>query len=335
MWYNTPWQTSQKAVNHRMIFDVTGAGLAPMAGVTDKSMRELCAQFGAAFTVSEMVSAKALTMQDKKSRQLLRGGGGKAPYGVQLFGAQPSVFAQAIALLEDEEFDFLDLNFGCPAPKICQNGAGSALLKNLPLAGQIAQEAVRASRRPVSAKMRIGWDEDTSQSIELAKRCEDAGVVMLCVHARTQKQQYSPGLNYEAVAAIKAAVGLPVLFNGDVDSPAAAQNALQKTGCDGVVVGRAAVGNPFLFAQMRAVLSGAFLPKPPGLHTVLSVMEKQVRGMCQEKGEERAMREARKVCAAYMRGLKGAAVLRNACHSLTYFTDMQSLVNLVYQNGNI
>lgn len=321
-------------MNHTMTFDLKGAALAPMAGVTDTTMRVLCAEYGAAFTVSEMVSAKALTMGDKKSRLLLRGGGGSAPYGVQLFGTEPAVLAEAICRIEDEPYDFLDLNFGCPAPKICGHGAGSGLLKNPPLAGAFAKAAVKASTRPVTAKLRIGWDDATMTGLEVARRCEDAGVQLLAVHGRTREQQYIPGVSFEAAAEIKRAVGVPVLFNGDIDSPAAALHALAQTGCDGVMIGRAAMGDPFLFAAVRAALSGGAPPPVPTLRGRLAVLERQVRGMCQEKGEERAMREARKVAAGYMRGLRGAAALRQGCHSLTWFTDLGELFNLVYEyNG--
>ncbi len=318
-----------------MTFNLTGAALAPMAGVTDAAMRALCAEYGAAFTVSEMVSAKALSMNDQKSRRLLRGGGGAAPYGVQLFGHQPLVLAQAICRIQDEEaYDFLDLNLGCPAPKICGHGAGAGLLKDPKLAAEFAAAAVRASKRPVTAKLRIGWNNACMTGLEVARRCEDAGVAMLAVHARTKAQMYTPGVNCEEVAKIKQAVRVPVLFNGDVDSAEAALAALAATGCDGVMIGRAAVGNPFLFAEVRAALTGAPAPPAPSLHKRLAVLEGQVRAMCEEKGEDRAMREARKIAAGYVRGLKGAAALRKAAHGLTFFSDLDGFFELVYDyNG--
>lgn len=310
-----------------------GAALAPMAGISDAAMRRLCAKYGAIFTVSEMVSAKALTMGDKKSMQLLAGGGGEAPYGVQLFGQEPQVFYEAIRLLEDSPFDFIDINMGCPAPKIAGHGAGSALLKDPVLAGEIAKAAVQASRRPVTVKLRIGWDEDCMTGLEVAKRCQEAGVAMLAVHGRTREQQYTPGVNYQAVAEIKAAVDIPVLFNGDIASGQDAQMALSLTGCDNVMVGRAAVGDPFLFAEIAAALSGQPAPAPPTLRQRLAVLEEQVGQMCDEKGEERAMREARKIAAGYVRGLHSAAALRRCAHSLTYYTDLADLKELVYQTN--
>lgn len=307
------------------------AALAPMAGVSDLAMRVLCARYGASFTVSEMVSAKALVMKDKKSRLLLRGRGGNAPYGVQLFGHEPEVMAAAVREIEDEDFDFIDLNMGCPAPKICGHGDGSGLLRTPALAGEVARAAVNASRRPVTAKLRIGWDDDEQTGVEVAKRCEDAGIRMLVVHGRTRAQQYAPGVNHAAVAEIKQAVSLPVLYNGDVDSGEAALHALAVTGCNGVMIGRAALGNPFIFTEVCAAMAGQPLPPEISLRERLAVLDEQVRMMCEEKGEERAMREARKVAAGYLRGLKGAASLRREAHALTYYTDLADLFGLVYQ----
>lgn len=309
----------------------TGAALAPMAGVSDFTLRTLSARFGASFTVSEMVSAKALTMGDKKSLQLLRGRGGTAPYGVQLFGAVPGDMALAIQSLEAEDFDFVDLNMGCPAPKIVGHGAGSALLKTPVLAGQVALAAVKASRRPVTAKLRIGWDDDTLTGVEVAKRCEEAGIQMLAVHARTRAQQYTPGVNYEAVAKIKQAVAIPVLFNGDIYNAESARFAIAQTGCDAVMIGRAARGGPWVFAEVKAELNGQPVPPPPTLRQRLAVLDEQIRGMCTEKGEEVAMRQARGVAAQYMCGLRGAAALRRQAVSLTYYTDLALLFNEVYR----
>ncbi|MDL2219928.1 tRNA dihydrouridine synthase DusB [Ruminococcaceae bacterium OttesenSCG-928-O06] len=312
----------------------TRAALAPMAGISDGPMRALCAAYGAAFTVSEMVSAQAVCMGDKKSMALLRktpAESGTVPYGVQLFGHVPGMLAEAVRRIEEEDFDFLDLNMGCPAPKICGHGAGSALLRDPAAAGAFAAAAVAQSRRPVTAKLRIGWDDATMTGTEVARRCEAAGVQMLVVHGRTRAAQYTPGVNLAAVAEIKAAVKIPVWFNGDVDGPAAALHALAETGCDGVVVGRAALGNPFIFQAITAALAGEALPVPPSLRQRLAVMEGHVRAMCEEKGEERAMREARKVAAGYMKGLKGAASLRRAAHSLTYYADVARLAELAWR----
>lgn len=307
------------------------AALAPMAGVSDLALRNLSAGYGAAFTVSEMVSAKALTMGDAKSFRLLRGRGGNVPYGVQLFGAEPDVMAEAIHRIAGEDFDFLDLNMGCPAPKIAGHGAGSALLKTPALAGEIAKAAVRASARPVTVKMRIGWDDDTMTGVEVARRCEEAGVALVAVHGRTRAQQYTPGVNHAAVAEIKQAVAVPVLYNGDIDDAESAQFAVRQTGCDGVMIGRAAMGGPWIFAEVNAALEGRPLPPPPTLRQRLAVLQQQIEAMCKEKGEDAAMRQARGVAAQYMRGLRGAATLRRQAVSLTHFTDVAYLIEEVYR----
>ena len=309
----------------------TGAALAPMAGASDGPMRKLCVREGAVFTVSEMVSAKALTMNDRKSLQLLRGATEGAPYGVQLFGSDPQVLAEAILHIEGETFDFLDLNLGCPAPKIVAGGAGSALLKDPEKAGAFVAAAVKASKRPVTVKMRIGWDHSCLFGTEIAKRCEAAGAAMLAVHARTRAEQYTPGVHPEAVAEIKKAVAIPVLFNGDITSGQSALDALEKTGCDGVMIGRGAQGNPFVFGQVNAVLRGEAPPPAPSLHRRMAALEEQVRGMCEEKGEGIAMRAARGTAGAYMHGLHGAAALRRQAYALTYFEDLSLLISQAYR----
>ncbi len=309
----------------------TGAALAPMAGASDRPMRALCVQNGAAFTVSEMVSAKALTMGDKKSLRLLRGATKGAPYGVQLFGSEPSVLAEAIRCIEGESFDFLDLNLGCPAQKIVAGGAGSALLKDPAKAAAFVASAVKASSRPVSVKIRIGWDEHTLTGKEVAKAAEEAGAVMLCVHARTRKEQYTPGVHPEVVAEIKSRVGIPVLYNGDVRDAASAQEFLAQTGCDGLMIGRAALGNPFIFAEVAAALRGETPPPPPSLARRMAALEEQIRGMCEEKGEAIAMPAARGVAGAYMHGLRGAAALRHHAHALSRFTDLAPLIDEAFR----
>ena len=308
-----------------------GAALAPMAGVSDAPMRRLCAAHSASFTVSEMVSIAALAMKDKKSLALLRGGGGSAPYGVQLFGHDENLIPAAMETIEEEAFDFIDVNMGCPAPKVCTGGSGSGLLRNPQKAGEFAKMAVKYSRRPVTVKLRIGWDAASLTGLEVAQRCADAGVVLLAVHGRTREEQYTPGVHYDVVAAIKRAVDIPVLYNGDVDSAENAMHAIKETGCDGVMIGRAAMGNPFLFDEVKAALCKETAPPEPTLRERLATMEGQIGAMCSEKGEERAMREARKVAAGYMRGLKGAAALRRCAHELTYFTDLDGLARLAYK----
>lgn len=313
-----------------------GAALAPMAGVTDTSMRRLCAQYGAVCTVSEMVSAKALTMGDKKSPRLMAGGGGSAPYGIQLFGAEPAAMAQAAAMLAGGDyhvpFQFIDINMGCPAPKITGSGAGSALLKTPALAGEIAKAVVRnAGPYPVTAKLRIGWDMDTLTGLEVAQRCEDAGVAMLTVHGRTRQEMYQPGIHADAIAAIKAAVKIPVQANGDITDAEGALALLAATGCDSVAVGRGAMGNPWLFAQIRAALAGEEIPAPPTLNQRFAVLREHIAAMCEDKGEAVAMQQARTHAAWYMHGLRGAAALRRECCGLRYYADLEQLIDHAWE----
>ncbi len=307
-----------------------GAALAPLAGVSDAPMRALCVREGAIYTVSEMVSAKALCMGDAKSLRLLRGATKGAPYAVQLFGNDAETLAQAVQRIEGEQFDFLDLNLGCPAQKIVGGGAGSALLKDTKKAAAFVRAGVRASVRPVSVKMRIGWDETCMTGLEVAKACEAEGASFLTVHARTRKEQYTPGVHREAVAEIKAAVSIPVLYNGDVVDAESALEALAETACDGVVIGRGAMGNPFVFREVAAALGGESF-SPPSLAQRMAALEFQVRAMCEEKGEAVAMRAARGVAGAYMHGLRGAASLRKRAFELSYFSDLAPLVDEVFR----
>ncbi len=316
-----------------------GAALAPMAGVTDTTMRRLCAQHGAVSAVSEMVSAKALTLGDRKSRLLMQGGAGGAPFGVQLFGAEAETMGRAAAMLASGElgvaFDFIDVNMGCPAPKITGPGAGSALLKDPPRAGEIARAVVRAAGDiPVTVKLRVGWDEDDlarGSGVEVAKRCEDAGCAALTVHGRTRSQMYEPSVRPKEILRVKQAVSIPVIANGDVDSADAALRLLEQTGCDGVAVGRGAMGNPWLFGQIRAALEGRPIPAPPTLAERFRVLQKHIYDMCEDKGEYVAMREARTHAAWYMRGLRGAARLRRECCALEHYEDLARVIDLAWQ----
>ncbi len=315
----------------------TGAALAPMAGATDAAMRRLCAEYGAVCTVSEMVSAKALTMGDEKSVRLARGGGGDAPYGVQLFGAQPEVMAEAARILcakrDFVPFDFLDINMGCPAPKITGSGAGSALLKDPALAGAVARAVREAVPEaiPVTVKLRIGWDAATLTGVEVAQRCAGAGIAMLTVHGRTRAEQYEPGIHPGEIAKIKAAVPIPVLANGDITSAEGAARLLAETGCDGVAVGRGAMGNPWLFREIAAVLAGQPVPEPPGLSERFAVLRRHIYSMCEEKGEWAAMQQARSHAGWYMRGLRGAARLRRECCALQTFEELEHLIERAWE----
>lgn len=320
----------------------TGAALAPMAGATDAVMRRLCAEYGAVCTVSEMISAKALTMGDRKSIHLMEGGGGNAPFGVQLFGAEPETMAEAARIVcgmrEKLAFDFIDLNMGCPAPKITGSGAGSALLKDPPRAGAIARAVRDAVPReiPVTAKLRIGWDAGCMTGAETARRCAGAGLSLLTVHGRTRAEQYEPGIHAHEIAKIRAAVPkeIPVLANGDVTSAEGALALLDATGCDGVAVGRGAMGDPWLFARIAAAMNGGPVPAPPALAERFRVLRRHIYEMCEEKGEFIAMQQARSHAGWYMRGLRGAASLRRECCALRHFSDLDVLIERAWALQN-
>ena len=308
--------------------------LAPMAGVTDLAFRTICREQGAGLTCTEMVSAKALCYQDKKSIPLLQLGDGESPAAAQIFGSDPVCMEEAAAIAHEVSgADFIDINMGCPAPKIAGPGAGSALLKDPPLAGAIARAVRDAAPAdvPVTVKLRIGWDADTMTGLEVARRCADAGAALLTVHGRTRAEMYNPGIHPEEIAKIKAAVDIPVLANGDVTDAESALALLAATGCDGVAVGRGAMGNPWLFGQIAAAMECREVPPPPSLHERFRVLLRHIYDMCEDKGEYIAMQQARTHAAWYMHGLRGAATLRRECCGMLHFTDLDRVIEHAWE----
>lgn len=312
-----------------------GAVFAPMAGLTDAACRHLMADHGAAWTVSEMASAKALNFNDAKSFALLKDKHPHGLYAIQLFGAEPAALEKAVYAVQEKgiDFDILDINMGCPAPKITNSGAGSKLLLDPPLCGQMVAAARRAlgDEKPLTVKMRIGWDETNLTGVEVAKQCEANGADLLAVHGRTREQMYVPPINAEAIAEIKAAVGIPVLANGDVTTAEGALELLRRTGCDGVMIGRGALGEPWLFDRVRAALLGQPAPAEPTLNQRMNTLRAQIYEMCEDKGEWLAMPQARSQAMHYMKGLRGAAALRRYCSMLEHFTDVDTLIDAVYK----
>ena len=313
----------------------TGAVFAPMAGLTDAACRHLMADHGAAWTVSEMASAKALNFNDAKSFALLKDKHPHGLYAIQLFGAEPAALEKAVYAVQEKgiAFDMLDINMGCPAPKITNSAAGSKLLLDPPLCGQMVAAARRAlgDEKPLTVKMRIGWDETNLTGVEVAKQCEANGADLLAVHGRTREQMYVPPINAEAIAEIKAAVGIPVLANGDVTTAEGALALLRRTGCDGVMIGRGALGEPWLFDRVRAALLGQPAPAEPTLTRRMNTLRAQIYEMCEDKGEWLAMPQARSQAMHYMKGLRGAAALRRYCSMLEHFTDVDTLIDAVYK----
>ena len=312
-----------------------GAAFAPMAGLSDAACRHLMARHGAAWTVSEMASAKAITFGDRKSLQLLRDKTPGGVYAVQLFGSEPDTLAQAIGLVRKAgiAFDMLDINMGCPAPKITGGGAGSKLMLDPPLCGAMVRAAREAlgPDTPLSVKMRIGWDDEHLTGPEVAARCEANGADLLVVHGRTRERMYIPPVDTAAIAAIKRAVGIPVFANGDITTAEGALDMLAATGCDGVMIGRGALGDPWLFERVNAALEGRTPPAPPTVAQRMAALRAQVYEMCEEKGEWAAMPPARRQAMHYMKGLRGAAALRRACATLSHFEDVDKLIDAVFR----
>ena len=277
--------------------------LAPMAGVTDYAYRMICAELGAAVTVTEMVSSRALVYQDKKSVGLLK----KTPVGLcgaQIFGNDPEIMAQAAVLaLGHSGCDFLDINMGCPMPKIVNNGDGSALMKDPALAGRIVRAVVDAVDVPVTVKTRIGWDRGSINVVELAKVLQDNGAAAIAVHGRTKSMLYSGKADWDTIHAVKAAVSIPVIANGDVFGPNEAVACLKRTGADMVMVGRSAFGNPWVFGQIKAALNGEAVPEIPPLDKRVDIAVRQFELAKADKGEHIACLEARKHFAWYLRGV--------------------------------
>lgn len=308
--------------------------LAPMAGVTDRAFRELCMGFGAAYCVSEMASAKALTMNDKKTAELLGISPSEQPIAIQIFGYDPATMAEGAKIAAQYGPAAIDINMGCPAPKIANNHSGSALMKDPALCGRIVEAVVKAVDLPVTVKIRKGWDAGSVNAVEVAKICEAAGAQMIAVHGRTREQMYAPPADWNIIAAVKQAVKVPVVGNGDIDSAAAAMRMLEQTGCDLVMVGRGALGNPWLFREINAQFDLERPVSPPGLYERLSVMNRHIVRLCEYKGEHIGMREARKHTAWYMRGLRGAARLRVMCGELRTLDDMKRLTQTVIEEND-
>ncbi len=299
--------------------------LAPMAGVADRAMREICISYGAAYTVGELVSAKGLSLGDKKSMEYLYSPSGEVPSAIQLFGCEPEVMANAARIvLENSSPDFIDINMGCPAPKVAGNGGGSALMGDIKLAEKIVKSVVDASGVPVTVKMRSGLNENSLNAPELAKACEAAGAAAVTVHGRTKVQMYAPPVNTDIIGKVKKSVKIPVIANGDVKDGKSAKEMYEKTGCDFITVGRAACGNPFVFEEINAYFNGIDY-KPPSLEEKLNVLKKQISFMQKYRSPKVAMLEARKHTAWYFSGIRGAAELRRECGSIASLHDVELL----------
>ncbi len=306
--------------------------LAPMAGVADRAMREICVKYGAGFTVGELTSSKGVALGDKKSFSLLTISDRERPSASQLFGCEPETMAEAAKKALEFKPDFIDINMGCPAPKVAGNGGGSALMKDPVLAEKIVKAVVNAVDIPVSVKMRTGWDSNNLTAVELAKRCENAGASMLTVHGRTRVQMYAPPVDFETIKNVKKAVKIPVVANGDIVDGKSALNMLEYTECDYLMVGRAAQGNPFIFSEINAFLKGESYT-PPTLTERFKVLREQVGLMMKYKDPHNAILESRKHTAWYMTGLSGAASLRRMCGEISSLSDIEKIIEIALENN--
>ena len=302
------------------------AVLAPMAGVSDRAYRELCVRFGAAYCVSEMVSSKALSFNSKKSEELMEISDLERPCGIQIFGDDPKCMADAAKHALENKPDIIDINMGCPAPKISSNGSGSALMKNPRLCGEIVKAVTAVTDIPVTVKIRKGWDDDSVNAVEVAKICESAGAAAITVHGRTRQQYYKPPVDYDIIRAVRESVSVPVIANGDIDSAERAKEVMDITGCDLVMIGRATLGNPWIFSQINAYLENANVKiHTPDLEERLGVMIEHIGKMVEYKGEHMAMLQARKLVVGYFKGMKGAAALRNEAGKIKTLDDLYEL----------
>ena len=302
------------------------AVLAPMAGVSDRAYRELCVRFGAAYCVSEMVSSKALSFNSKKSEELMEISDLERPCGIQIFGDDPKCMADAAKHALENKPDIIDINMGCPAPKISSNGSGSALMKNPRLCGEIVKAVTAVTDIPVTVKIRKGWDDDSVNAVEVAKICESAGAAAITVHGRTRQQYYKPPVDYDIIKAVRESVSVPVIANGDIDSAERAKAVMDITGCDLVMIGRATLGNPWIFSQINAYLENPNVKiHTPDLEERLGVMIEHIGKMVEYKGEHMAMLQARKLVGGYFKGMKGAAALRNEAGKIKTLDDLYEL----------
>lgn len=309
------------------------AALAPMAGVTDAAFRRICEDIGAAYTVSEMISARAMEFNDRKTASLADLSHDEGPVFLQLFGSDPGCMGRAAEKLAACSPAGLDVNMGCPVPKIVGSGAGSALMKDPKLCGEIVR-AVKASGLPVTVKLRAGWDSGHINAVEVAKYCAEAGADAVCVHARTREQFYAGEADWAVIKAVKDAVDIPVIGNGDVTGASSAERMLSETGCDMVMVGRGALGNPWVFREINAYLcEAACLLPPPALGQRLLTMRRHIGMMCENKGERRAMPEARKHVAWYLKGMRGAAEFRRRAGQLCSLDELDRLIEDVYRSA--
>ena len=296
--------------------------LAPMAGVTDLPYRVICSELGCGFTISEMVSAKGLLFKNKKTKKMLEIAPEERPTAIQLFGSNPNELAEAAKIVEASGADIIDFNMGCPVPKIVNNGDGSALMKNEKLAGEVLKALVSSVKIPVTVKFRAGWSAENLNAVNIAKIAEASGVAAVAVHGRTREQFYSGSANWDIIRKVKENVNIPVFGNGDILSAVDVKKIMEKTNCDGVMIGRGADGNPWIFAEIKANLLGLAY-KPPSLDEKFELMIRHLKMLIEFKGEVIACKEMRRHVNTYVKGLPYAAKYRSVFNELSSFNEFE------------
>lgn len=307
------------------------AALAPMASVADTAYRVMAKEFGAAYCVGEMASCKGLCYTGEKTEELLRVSEAERPMAVQLFGAEPEFMAKAVKIAERFHPDIIDINAGCPMPKIVNGGAGSALMKTPELFGEIVRAAAESTYIPVTVKIRKGWNDSSVNAVEMAVIAEQNGAAAVAVHGRTKEQLYSGKADWDIIRDVKRAVSIPVIGNGDVDSVESCRAMYEYTGCDLVMIGRGSYGRPWLFGQIRDFYSGVEPRPEPSIEKKMEIMRRHIMLLVDDKGERTGMREARRQAAWYIKGISGAAAFRNRFGTMNTLSDLDALIEEILQ----
>jgi nifR3 family TIM-barrel protein len=300
--------------------------LAPMAGVTDLPFRLICKEQGAGLVCMEMVSAKAVHYNNKNTEDLMEIHPEEMPVSLQIFGSEPDIMAETAARIEERPFAILDINMGCPVPKVVNNHEGSALMKNPKLAGKIIYAVSHAVKKPVTVKIRKGFDDDSINAVEIAKIAEENGAAAVAVHGRTREQYYSGKADWDIIRKVKEAVNIPVIGNGDVVDAVSAGRLLEETGCDGIMVGRASRGNPWIFGEINSYLDTGIIPQRPTVEELCDTILKHARLQLKYKNEYIAVREMRKHVAWYTAGYPHSSKLRQAVNEIESFDELEKIV---------
>lgn len=301
--------------------------LAPMAGVTDLPFRLLCKEQGAGLLCMEMISAKALQYKNRNTKALLQIDPREYPVSLQLFGADPDIISEQAKAIEELPFQILDINMGCPVPKVVKNGEGSALMKNPRLVYDVVYKTVRAISKPVTVKIRKGFDEEHVNAVEIAKIIEEAGGAAVAVHGRTREQYYSGKADWDIIRQVKEAVSIPVIGNGDVTGSLAAEQLLEETGCDGVMIGRGCQGNPWIFRELNEYEETGKVPHRPSKKEIKEMMLRHAQLQIELKGDYLGIREMRKHVAWYTKGMEGSAKLRDEINRVESYEKLEKLLN--------